>query len=133
MYFLAKGAISWTSKKQDTVALSSTEAEYMAISDAAKQALWIRNFHKEIGLQLKKPTEIVGDNKGSIFHASENVTSKNMKHIRIKVHHIRQEVKRKEIFCRWTKSQQNIADALTKIITKDAQQRYTQEFGLTKV
>ena len=67
---LAGGVISWRSHAQKTVALSSTEAEYMAISDFSKQAIWIKTLLSEIGIQLKS-VPIYGDNQGSIFIASK--------------------------------------------------------------
>ena len=71
---LAGGVISWRSHAQKTVALSSTEAEYMAISDCSKQAIWIKALLSEIRIQLKSVL-IYGDNQSSIFIASNPVLS----------------------------------------------------------
>ena len=68
--FLASGgAITWKSKKQTTIALSSTEAEYVALSEAAREACWLRNLYDQIGYPQKYPTIIKGDNDGSIAMA----------------------------------------------------------------
>ena len=71
--FLASGgAITWKSKKQTTIALSSTEAEYVALSEAAREACWLRNLYEEIGYPQESPTIIKGDNDGSIAMAKKS-------------------------------------------------------------
>ena len=77
---LADGLISWTSRAQKTIAYSSTEAEYMALSDCARQVTWIRSLLGELGYKLKA-IPICGDNQGSIFMASNPVTEPRSKHI----------------------------------------------------
>jgi hypothetical protein len=69
---LANGIIPWHSHAQKTVALSSTEAEYMAISDCSCQAVWIKIMLEELGIWLKT-VPVYGDNQGSIFIASHPV------------------------------------------------------------
>ena len=95
-YFLklAGGAISWTSCAQKTVALSSTEAEYMALSDCSRQVVWMHTLMGELSYHLK-PVPICGDNQGSIFITSNPVTKKRSKHIDIHYHYIREVVERK--------------------------------------
>ena len=66
---MAKGAVSWVTRKQKTVSLSSTEAEYMSLSDTCRQAAWLRSFQQELGFAINKPTPLCGDNQGSIFLA----------------------------------------------------------------
>ena len=64
VFIILGGAVTWKSKKQGVVALSSTEAEYMALSEAACEAIWLRSLYKELGLTQKYPTQIWGDNEG---------------------------------------------------------------------
>ena len=70
---LADGLISWTSRAQKTIAYSSTEAEYMTLSDCARQVTWIQSLLGELSYKLKA-IPICGDNQGSIFMASNPVT-----------------------------------------------------------
>ena len=56
----------WKSKKQTVIALSSTEAEYVALSEAGHEATWLRNLYGELGFPQIKPTIIIGDNDGSV-------------------------------------------------------------------
>ena len=67
VFIAGEGAITWSSRKQIATALSSTEAEYVALSEASREAFWLRNVYDELGLlQEDTPTEIRGDNEGSI-------------------------------------------------------------------
>src|SRR6266404_6252899 len=84
---LANGIFSWNSRAQKSVAQSSTEAEYMSISDTCRQLVWIRSLFKELGINLG-PIPLCGDNQGSIFLASNPVQEKWIKHIDIHYHYI---------------------------------------------
>ena len=68
IFVLNGGAISWRSSKQSTIADSSTEAEYIAASDASKEAVWMRKFIEELGVvpSIARPIEILCDNNGAI-------------------------------------------------------------------
>jgi hypothetical protein len=114
-YFLklAGGAISWTSRAQRTIALSSTEAEYMALSDCSRQVVWMHTLMGELGYKLK-PIPISGDNQGSIFIASNPVTEKRSKHIDIRYHFIREAIERKLVEVYFIDGDKNPADLLTK-------------------
>jgi hypothetical protein len=69
---LANGIISWQSRAQKTIALSATEAEYMALSNCSRQVVWIQNILTELGLPVQQ-TQICADNVGGIFIASNPV------------------------------------------------------------
>jgi hypothetical protein len=75
------GAITWRSKKQTTIALSSTEAEYVALSEAGREACWLRNLYEELRQSQDSPTLIKGDNNGSIAMARNPQFHKRSKHI----------------------------------------------------
>ena len=78
-YFIkiADAVVVWNSHKQTTIALSSTEAEYMALCDCCKQVIWVQNLFNELGVKfVKHTTSIVGDNQGSLFIASNPVADK---------------------------------------------------------
>jgi hypothetical protein len=71
VFIASGGAITWRSKKQTLIALSSTEAEYVTLSEAACEACWLRSLYHELGLQQKYPTQIWGDNKGTLAMAKD--------------------------------------------------------------
>lgn len=100
VFMLQGGPLNWSSRKQQTVALSTTEAEYMALSSATQEAMYLRNFAKEIGLEAVKATKIYCDNRSAICLSSSNGVHSRTKHIDIRHHYIRQKVGDKEIqFC----------------------------------
>ena len=70
IFLTGDGTITWCSRKQTTIALSSTEAEYVALSEAAQEACWLRSLYSKLGLlQEEVPTLIWGDNEGLIAMA----------------------------------------------------------------
>jgi len=93
VFIAGKGAITWRSKKQQVVALSSTEAEYVALSEAAREACWLRSLFKELGYEQNYPTQIHGDNEGALAMAKNPQFHQRAKHIDIKWHSIRQMIK----------------------------------------
>ena len=84
-------SVIWSSKLMNTVALSTTEAEYMALTLASKDAMWIRKFHGLLGLQPGS-TIIFGDNQGSLKLAKNPIEGQRSKHIDVQYHALRQRV-----------------------------------------
>ena len=78
---MAGGAITWFSKKQSITAMSTTEAEYIALSEAAREVYWLRNLFFELGFAQSLPTTIQGDNNGSIAMTKNPQFHKRSKHI----------------------------------------------------
>ena len=130
-YFLklADGIISWTSRAQKTVALSSTEAEYMALSDCSRQVVWVKNLLKEIDHEVNA-IPIYGDNQGSIFIASNPVTEKRSKHIDIRYHYIREVIEKGHIELFFIDGNENPADLLTKNLGVVKLQKFRGLLGL---
>jgi len=110
---LARSSVSWLSRAQKTVALSSTEAEYMAISDCCQQAMWITNLFREIGFPIL-PITICGDNQGSLFIGSNPVQEKWTKHIDICYHYIRECIEDNKVSVVFVPGNDNLADMFTK-------------------
>ena len=73
MFSLGSGAISWSSKKQPTIALSSTEAEYRGAAVAACEAVWLKRILKDLGVPIIDPTRIFYNNMSSIYLARNPV------------------------------------------------------------
>ena len=87
---MANCVVSWASRRQPTVSLSSTEAEYKAASDTCRQLAWLRNFGGELGDNMTAPTPLCLDNQGSIFLAVNPAVDRRTKHIEIRYHFIRE-------------------------------------------
>ena len=115
IYLLANGAILWTSRKQKTVAQSTTEAKYMALADAANQAAWYQSFLSKLGYEVSIPIPLHGDNKGTVDLAQNPVTGRRSKHIPIKHHAIREYVENRSIDLVRMPTAKMLADSLTKL------------------
>ena len=92
VFLLAKGVVSWLSKKQATVALSTIEAEYVALSTATQEAIWLRRLLSDVGKPLEEPIVINEDNQGAIAMAKNPVGHARNKHIDIRYHFVREGV-----------------------------------------
>nr|BAP68993.1 RxLR effector candidate protein [Hyaloperonospora arabidopsidis Emoy2] len=111
------GCISWKSQKQRTVALSSTEAEYMALSEATKEAVWLKVFLGELGeMTSDEAIKMFEDNQGSIALAKNPEFHKRTKHIDIRYHFVREKVESGEVILEYCSTQDMLADMMTKPI-----------------
>jgi hypothetical protein len=125
------GAITWGSKKQTAIALSSTEAEYVALSEAARDAMWLRQLYGELGYELTDPLLILGDNDGSIAMAKNPEFHKRTKHVDIRWHWVRDLVKEGYISINDCRDPEQTADILTKQTTRPKFARHVIELGLS--
>ena len=113
VFTLGKGAISWSSRLQPTVAASTTEAEYMAAAYAIKEGLWLRTLLNDLGLEIATIT-INADNQGAIKLLKNPVFSVRSKHIDVIHHFARERVARNDICFKYISTTKMVADALTK-------------------
>lgn len=116
VFYLNESMITWMSQKQRCVALSSCEAEFMAATAAACQAIWIRNMLCQVTGKSIGPVTIYIDNKSAIDLAKNSVFHGRSKHIDIRYHFIRQYVERGEIVVKHISSEGQKADILTKAL-----------------
>ena len=126
---LANGIFSWNSRAQKSIALSSTEAEYMSLSDTSRQLVWIRTLFKELGIHLG-PIPLCSDNQGSIFLASNPVQEKRIKHIDLRYHYIREVIRQKQIELLFVEGAENPADLFTKNLGRIKFLTYREQLGL---
>src|SRR5712692_7010191 len=117
VYMLMNGAISWSSHKQRTAAQNTTEAEYMAMTNAANQAAWYRSFLTELGYSVDDPIPLHGDNKGAIDLALNPVTGCRSKHIDIKYHVICRYIEKGYISLICTPTEEMVANGFTKSLS----------------
>ena len=126
---LADGLISWTSRVQKTIVYSSTEAEYMALSDCAHQVTWIWSLLSELSYKLNA-IPICGDNQGSIFMASNPVTEPRSKHIDICYHGICESIANGKIELFFINGVENPTDLLTKNLLHEKFAKFKVQLGL---
>lgn len=111
---MAGGPVFWMSKRQDVVALSTTEAEYIAMAKGVQQARWVHQFLSEIGHKAPLPSIIKCDNQGAIAISENPKFHSRVKHIDIRFHYLRDAVERGEVQIEYISSEDNPADILTK-------------------
>ena len=97
VFNLFGGAISWMSKRQAVVALSTTESEYMAATHASKEAIWLQILCSGIGL-VQKDVRIECDSQSAIFLAKNPAYHSKTKHIDVQYHFVRDMVEENEVF-----------------------------------
>ena len=132
VFVMNGAAVSWKSSKQETVADSTTESEYIAASEAAKEAVWIRNFISGLGVvpSILDPLEIFCDNNGAIAQAKEPRSHQKSKHILRRYHLIREIIERGDVKISKIASEDNIADPLTKQLRPNKHEAHLRSFGL---
>ena len=130
---LAGAAVSWRSRKQEATALSTTEAEYIAMCHASKEVLWFKSFLNEIGMGafIEEPTNVFVDNQGAIHLVKNKVTSERSKHIDLKFHFLRDQVKKDILTFKYVPSRENKADIFTKTLPKKMASDNALALGLT--
>jgi hypothetical protein len=132
-FTLAGGPISWGSKKQSSVSLSTSEAEYIALSLAIQEAKWVHRLLCEVLTAANKPTPklvILEDNQSCIKMTKNPVNHGRAKHIDIKYHHIRDEVKSGGVEVEYCSTAKMLADLLTKGLPGPRHQELTKALGL---
>ncbi|KAJ9565578.1 hypothetical protein OSB04_001544 [Centaurea solstitialis] len=113
---MSDGVVSWSSKKQPVVALSTTEAEFVSSAACACQVVWLRRILEHIGLQQKDGTIIFCDNMSTIKLSKNPVLHKRSKHIDVKFHFFRDLVNDGVVELVHCKSEVQVADILTKLV-----------------
>jgi Reverse transcriptase (RNA-dependent DNA polymerase) len=133
VFSLGSAAISWSSKRQPTVALSTCEAEYVGQKNAAKEAIWLQRFLKQIdpsqdpGLSA---TIIYGDNQGAIALAKNASYHGRTKHFDTDIHFIRECIADGRVDLRYIPTTHQVADGLTKPLCRDKFEAFRQAVGV---
>jgi hypothetical protein len=117
VFIMNNGVVSWQSKRQPTVAASTTEAEYMAAAFTVKEAIWLRLLLADLHLQ-SGTVPIKADNQSAIKILKNPVTSARSKHIDVAYHFARERVERKDVKFDYIRTEHMLADALTKPVSK---------------
>ena len=130
VFIASGGAITWRSKKQSMVAQSSTEAEYIALAESAREACWLRNLYEELGYPQNLPILIRGDNNGSIAKARNPQFHQRSKHIAIKWHLIRELINNGIRTVKECRDPKQTADVLTKSLARLKHHKHIAEMGL---
>ncbi|KAG9446373.1 hypothetical protein H6P81_012501 [Aristolochia fimbriata] len=132
-FTLGSGFFSWSSKKQQVVALSSTEAEYIAAAYCATQAVWLHQLLEEIYHKQDGPTPVRCDNRSAIALSKNPVFHGRSKHIYIKYHYIRDLVKKEELVLEFCRTDEQVADIFTKPLKAEQFLRFKKVLGMVSM
>jgi hypothetical protein len=127
------GVISWASKKQPIVMLSSTEAEYVATTTTTCQAVWLCRVLNDIQQRQEEPTPIYCENNSTITLSKNHVFHQKRKHIDTRYHFIREFVNKGDIYLEPCKSQDQLVDIFTKPLAIDVFEFHRKNLGVIDV
>ena len=135
---LNNGAIAWKSRRQPTVALSTMEAEYMALTEATKESKWIQTLLAELGCSNNNnnsvdepPTDLFSDNQSALALAKNPLSHARAKHIDLCHHFIREAIQDKIIWVQYIPTTEMTADSLTKAFGREKHEKCTARMGMT--
>jgi hypothetical protein len=131
VFILNEAAVSWSANKQSVIALSSTEAEYLALSHSTKEAPWYRHLLKSLHMPLSDPITLYCDNQSTITLTANNSFHAKSKHIDICYHSIRKTVESKDIAIKYKPTDAMTADIFTKALPKPKVQLFRSAMGVS--
>ena len=133
IFMLSGGAISWSSRKQKCVALSTAEAEYVALSGAVQECIWLRQLEAELGSTSEGPTLILEDNQSAIAMAKNPQFHGRAKHIDIRHHFVREQVALGNIRLDYCSTTEMTADMLTKGLNCERYCKLREKAGICEI
>jgi hypothetical protein len=133
MFSFGSGAVSWSSKKQPTFALLSTEVEYRGAAIAACEIVWLQKLLSNLGQSVDAHVVIYCDNISSILLANNPVYHARTKHIEVHHHFIREKILAKEIDLIHVSIEDQVADIFTKALGTDKLKKFRKMLGVLEV
>jgi len=133
MFSFGSGVVSWSSKKQPTVALSSTEAKYRGTTIAACEVVWLQKLLLDLGQLVDAPIVIYCDNISSILLANNPIYHARTKHIKVHYHFIREKILAKEIDFIHVSTEDQVADIFTKALGTNKLKKFQKMLGVLEV
>ncbi|GJT51504.1 retrotransposon protein, putative, ty1-copia subclass [Tanacetum coccineum] len=132
VFILNGGAVDWKSSKQSTTAMSATEAEYIAASEAAMEAVWIRKFISGLGIvpTINEPIKMFCDNSAALHFANEPGVQRGARHYHRRYHYVRESVALGEIKFLKVHTDDNLADPFTKALPNGKLTQHARSMGL---
>ncbi|KAJ4707148.1 Retrovirus-related Pol polyprotein from transposon TNT 1-94 [Melia azedarach] len=131
-FSVGSGMFSWCSKKQDVVAQSTAEAEFIAAAAGANQCIWLRKMLIDLGFGQINASPIFCDSKSAIAIAKNPVQHGKTKHMKVKFHFLREAERDQEVCLIHCKSEEQVADILTKALPKTRFEKLREKLGVSK-
>ena len=132
VFIACGGPICWSSKRQQRISTSTTEAEYKALCHAGQTALWVDNFFSEIGVEVDRPLTIYTDNKGALDISKHATQHGKTRHFKLDSFWLREVVQEEELVLKLIPSGMNLADVFTKVVTRDQFIRVREMLGMSR-
>jgi hypothetical protein len=129
-FLIDGGAVSWSSKRQEIVSLSTTESEYVAATHASKEALWLRSLISQIFDPITEPTTLFSDNQSAIALTKDHQYHARTKHIDIRFHFIRWIIEEGKLCLVFCPTGDMLADTLTKALPSPKVKHFASQLGL---
>jgi hypothetical protein len=124
--------VSWCNRKQSSVALSTAEGEYIALSVVVREAVWLRKLLTNLFDHEMDPTIIQCDNQSCVKLSENPMFHDRSKHIEIKYHYIKDMMQRKAIHVQYLPTHEKIADIFTKLLGKTKFEYFRKRLGLVE-
>lgn len=118
-FFLGRRLVSWMSKKQEAISLSTIEVEYIAAANNCTQVLWMKQMLKDIRIVFEEPVTIFCDDSSAISISKNLMLHSKTKHISIKFHFLREKVNENKVKLEFVSSKYQIANIFTMPLPKD--------------
>lgn len=128
--FYSGGALSWASRRQDCVTLSTLEAEYVALTETCQEVIWLRRLLGDLEEEQRNATVINEDNQGCLSFARSERFSKRSKHIETKLHFVKNLCEREEVVLKYCPTEDMKADILTKPLGGIKHHSFAKQLGL---
>ena len=132
VFLLDGAAISWASRKQEIITLSTAEAEYVAATHAAKECIWLKRLAEPLFGSARHCTTLYCDNQAALRLATDDNYHARTKHIDIRYHFIRQTISDKQIDIKYCPTEEMTADILTKALPKFKVAIHSQTLGICR-
>src|SRR5258708_17946770 len=126
-------AVSWLAKKQPTIALSSTEAEYMAMTHARKEAIFLEHLYSDVGIPILVPIFLLIDNQSAIALVENPIFHAHSKHIKVRHHWVHEKIEDGMIKLYYIPMSDQVVDIFTKPLNSEKFRKFRDALGLVPV
>src|SRR5258708_25612560 len=133
VFMFCGAVVSWSAKKQLTITLSSTEAEYMAMTHAGKEAVFLQHLYSDVGIPISVPIFLLIDNQSAIALAENPIFHARSKHIEVRHHWVREKIEDGTIKLDYIPMANQIADIFTKPLNSEKFRKFRDALGLVPV
>jgi len=130
VFLASNGAISWQSRKQSLIAMSTLKAEFIPCSESSREAKWLLQLQKDIHGKDLPPLPINCDNQGALTLITMGIIKARTKHIDVCYHHSQDRPRRRIVNYSYVNTNENVADILKKALTQDKHTKFTKAMGL---